>query len=494
MNDSSNDVPDRLNGWKEIALALGKSVRSAQRWESELGLPVERLTGPDGGQIVQASRRELEAWRRHRVSSGADQPQPEPALPRIDTSETAGVTSAPPSPDEERIAVSPASPVPIVSASPRRSRWWLYAACVAAGGAAGVLLTLGSIRVVGTASRFEIHGTVIQALTEEGYPVWAHHLDAVGTRPVNSSSWGGRVGDLDGDGHLEAAVPISYGPHAGVTTDASDEVRVFTRRGTLRSVVKPDLVVDRQGVRESGPWLFHLSAFSTSGPGRLWTAHGGVTGRPSFVLETGADGTSRVRFLVAGSVWALAHWGSGSTERLVVGGFDGINGKAFVASVRLDGPGSRWPVDAPVPRCDDCGAEAPEAVALLPPGELATAMGRPHPYVFRVRVVRDHVLAETESGVRPAALFRLDRRLTAVQQQWLPRYESMHRSLEAQGVLRHPIEQCPERHALLDVRHWQRHTGWTTHRVAAGTLAGDGRAVAALTEASGLAPVVRALQ
>ncbi len=51
--------PDRLNGWKEIAVHLGRGVRTAQRWEKEYGLPVRRL-GHKDGEIIVASRRELD--------------------------------------------------------------------------------------------------------------------------------------------------------------------------------------------------------------------------------------------------------------------------------------------------------------------------------------------------------------------------------------------------------------------------------------------------
>ena len=33
---------DRLNGWKEIAVFLGKGVRTVQRWERDHGLPIHR--------------------------------------------------------------------------------------------------------------------------------------------------------------------------------------------------------------------------------------------------------------------------------------------------------------------------------------------------------------------------------------------------------------------------------------------------------------------
>lgn len=51
---------ERLNGWKDIAAFLGKSVRTVQRWEQEYGLPVHRQ-GADG-ELIFAYRDELEAW------------------------------------------------------------------------------------------------------------------------------------------------------------------------------------------------------------------------------------------------------------------------------------------------------------------------------------------------------------------------------------------------------------------------------------------------
>lgn len=54
--------PDQLDGWKQIAAYLGRSVRAAQRWERDLGLPVRRLKTA-GGQVVFAHCREIDAWK-----------------------------------------------------------------------------------------------------------------------------------------------------------------------------------------------------------------------------------------------------------------------------------------------------------------------------------------------------------------------------------------------------------------------------------------------
>lgn len=54
------DTLGRLNGWKDIAGALKRSVRTVQRWERDYGLPVHRQ-GPDG-ELIFAYSHELDAW------------------------------------------------------------------------------------------------------------------------------------------------------------------------------------------------------------------------------------------------------------------------------------------------------------------------------------------------------------------------------------------------------------------------------------------------
>ncbi len=50
-----------LTSWKEIATYLGKGVRTVQRWEARLGLPVIRPADSHSG-IVMARPSDLEAW------------------------------------------------------------------------------------------------------------------------------------------------------------------------------------------------------------------------------------------------------------------------------------------------------------------------------------------------------------------------------------------------------------------------------------------------
>lgn len=50
-----------LSSWKEIANYLGKGVRTVQRWENELALPVHRPV-PGSRRIVITTKEELAAW------------------------------------------------------------------------------------------------------------------------------------------------------------------------------------------------------------------------------------------------------------------------------------------------------------------------------------------------------------------------------------------------------------------------------------------------
>lgn len=61
--------PTVLGSWKEIAQFLGKGVRTVQRWEHELELPVHRPSTAKKGVVI-AFPQELENWAKHQVNSG----------------------------------------------------------------------------------------------------------------------------------------------------------------------------------------------------------------------------------------------------------------------------------------------------------------------------------------------------------------------------------------------------------------------------------------
>jgi CheY-like chemotaxis protein len=58
--------PERqiLNGWKEIAIFLGRGIRTVQRWENKHGMPVHRPAGKDRTAVLAFSD-ELAQWLDH---------------------------------------------------------------------------------------------------------------------------------------------------------------------------------------------------------------------------------------------------------------------------------------------------------------------------------------------------------------------------------------------------------------------------------------------
>src|SRR5437879_13804113 len=50
-----------LNSWKDVAAYLGKTTRTAQRWERDLGLPIHRPVNKPAG-VILADTDEIDAW------------------------------------------------------------------------------------------------------------------------------------------------------------------------------------------------------------------------------------------------------------------------------------------------------------------------------------------------------------------------------------------------------------------------------------------------
>ena len=59
---SVNEESTVLSSWKDIAKYLGKGVRTVQRWEQHLGLPVRRPVGASQKSAVLLHRADVDAW------------------------------------------------------------------------------------------------------------------------------------------------------------------------------------------------------------------------------------------------------------------------------------------------------------------------------------------------------------------------------------------------------------------------------------------------
>ncbi len=71
-----------LNSWKEIAVYLGRGVRTVQRYEHDLNLPVRRPWGKSRSAVI-ALTEELDEWLRHTPQSALNSSSAKEALPHV---------------------------------------------------------------------------------------------------------------------------------------------------------------------------------------------------------------------------------------------------------------------------------------------------------------------------------------------------------------------------------------------------------------------------
>lgn len=129
--------PQRLETWGEIAAYLGREIRTVQRWEKSLGLPIRRLGGfSDKQSRVFAFKHELDCWwqEHETVGNGAAPAEESSAATAADERQThAGEQPVNPPPSLRRthrralwgagvaiaVALAAAALVP-----PLLTRWW----------------------------------------------------------------------------------------------------------------------------------------------------------------------------------------------------------------------------------------------------------------------------------------------------------------------------------------------------------------------------------
>ncbi len=268
MSASFETEPGRLNGWKEIALHLGKGARTVQRWEKLYGLPVHRL-GREGGEIVFAFRDEIDRWtastERERAANGEEPPRG--GLEAEAGSATDGLPIA------EALEES--------SAPPRR-RWITVGVVLLVVAAALATLSLrwrpaGHPGAVADAIRqpatWRMGNESLTVFDGAGSPLFEHRFDFSLQESTSSGTWPSSVGpppvviaDVDGDGRSEVLVR----PNA--VERGERRLYCFEPDGRVRFVHQP-LGTRRFGDDEyAEPWLAHR-VFVTRGPAgakRVW--------------------------------------------------------------------------------------------------------------------------------------------------------------------------------------------------------------------------------
>ncbi len=210
-------MPRELNSWKEIADHLGVTVRTAQRWEEERGLPVTRLPGGRGR--VSANLEELDRWRDREDPGGRPMPHQDWGVP------LPGRGTA------------------------RRKRLFRRLAAAAAllvAAAAGLYYLLA---LPGQPAAWTMEGTTLAVWDQRGRAVWHHEFDeSLYARNYHSTVPGAPemvwITDLEGDGDRETlAIAVKHD---------SAVLYCFSARGAVRWIFDPSVAVSAAGIPQVG--------------------------------------------------------------------------------------------------------------------------------------------------------------------------------------------------------------------------------------------------
>lgn len=434
---------DLLNGWKEIAAWLGRSVRSVQRWERELRLPVHRIRAVEG-QTVYARRSELEAWR---ASVDA-------ALRSDDARDDEA--------EDEPAARAPGAPWGTAHTEPARATFaWRRVAAVLALAAAltGGALVARYWPAPATISKYELAGRHLKAIASDGRVLWAHDFGfgvrtaQFGIEPLPF--------DLDGDGRDEVLATVRRAVNRGTGEPLVDDVLYcFRPSGEVCWTLSGQRTFSCGDWTYAPPW--QITALTVGDPDRrrAWVAFSHHTWWPSFVLEVDGAGASRLLYVQTGWISSLARWRGATDTYLVAGGVLSTHDRASVSFVPLSGQPAMAPYEGEPARfaCEGAPAGRPAQIVAMPTFDAQLAR-EAYPFTRELMPVGSSLKARYNSGDAQAVLeIRPDLALAHLGVSSI--YWVEHRSLERQGKLEHPADQCPERSASRDVLVWSPTTKW----------------------------------
>ena len=420
----------RLNGWKEIALHVGKGTRTVQRWEKLYGLPVHRI-GREGGEIVFALRDEIDRWMAGQEAGDGVAPLP------------AGARG--------------------------RGRAWR-------GAVAGVLLALGVVALgVWAALRrphaageppretsrqpaaWRLASESLIVFDERGAVLFEHSFGFPLTRTASSDTVDSRPGsplvliaDVDGDGRSEV---LAWPP----TRDRAN-LRLYCLEadGRTRFIHQPTGTRRFGNDDYSDPWLAHKALVTgrPGGPRRVWSifTHGLMF--PSVLQELDPrSGAVRQEYWSNGFMEFVAETSWNGRPVVLVGGTDNDFRAASLAVFPPDGVTGATPAIQPAYTCRDCPDGGPQALYLFP--TLCAVRPKGQAYVEEAWVERgDHIrVTVIQGGEATATYYTLGPDGSLLSAEISREFQARHALLERQGVLDHPFGPRDDRE-MFPVRRW----------------------------------------
>lgn len=442
MTNSQPPSEPELSGWKMIASHLGVSVREAQSWEKDEGMPVRRMPGRKSR--VWADRAALDHWKQH-VSVGGKQPPPQPALESGDRRH-------------------PRFP----------SRRWILGSLATAGvaavsGAAWMIARSASRGPV----RVEQIGRALCAWDDMGHLLWrrpfplglvdasSNGIHAYPVRNIQIMNMGGT-----GASRVIFAATLSDSP-GDPTAISRDELYCLTADGKILWTYKPDVSVTFGDQQFSGPWdISDILVEPGSGPPIVWAALSHRMWRPGVLLAIDGAGKATVKFVNAGNLYRI---GLAPEGHILVGGVNNEYDSAALAVLRKDAPASCSPQTRGTRfECVSGPGGSPERYFLLPPTELNVAADKPYNRVVAINSIGGQTVVTTEEVgevARPplaTAMYGFSAGMAIQDVAFDDNFAVQHHYFEGAGKLDHPLSRCSSLNSPRPVRRWEPNSGWTT--------------------------------
>ena len=376
VNSEDGRVRKRLETWGEIAGHLGIEVRTAQRWERRMGLPVNRLSG---SQAVFAFVDEIDGWLASR------EVRTDPVLVGA-----AGDSKARRDPEP----VERPADLPPPTAVPSRLRWVVAAALGVAVLSAGVAFALRSSAEARHPAQLELEGRRLVATDASGQVLWFHDFGVPTKVPETSSRpdlpklWE-RL-DADGDGLDDLMVLVAHPDNGG-----SETLYCFDRNGAVKYAFTPVLTLNFEQERTSGRWAF-WDIEAVPEDQSIWVALSDTGRWPAGVLRIDRDGASSLRYAQPGLVRTLKTTRHAGQLRLLAGGVNNEYGSASLAVLDPRAEPTSAPQKGHGPyTCLNCPRAQPLHYLLFQPSPLSVAEGRPYNEVFGIAVSPTEIAVST---------------------------------------------------------------------------------------------------
>ena len=429
------DGRERLDSWKEIADYLHREVRTAIRWEKK-GLPVHRVPGGKRHAVF-AYPDELDAWIRGQENPG----------------DAAAQNSS---------QATPAVHAPLIVSPPLRKSFNSYRFWYILGSSLIVLFAVFAFALYqrtrpGPPERVTFSGHSIQAWAGEGRLSWEYQLTYMLAYATV------RFGDRDGDGRNDLVVVVPA--PVGQDTDKSNEVFCFDGQGRVLWRYAPNLTFSSGSRRFDPPWICgSVTLAPRSKPKYVWVAFNQALWWPGCLVRLDLEGRASVRLTNAGWITTLNSFENGAGSWVLASGINNEHDQAMLAVIKEDAPESYSPhLEGSSYVLDNHPPQVPHRYFLFPRSELNRATGFPVNNAGLIIVRTDEVEVRTNEADNSQGIYLLSSAFDLEAITRTDTYWDLHRRLEKEGLIKHRVEECPERTAPA-IQGWDAEKGWTVIR------------------------------